>query len=225
MNAQALTDRVVSRERIAALDFGLTVLMTAVAETVDAERRRALGRGPILSVSAEPIHTNGAGAQWVRLERDSGDSVAVADLDIVVVLPDHTKRARLHGSGRGTHPGRPQRQSRLRARPEGCRRSHRGPRRGWRYARSGRCGRFPYRTQPRCPRTGTECRGRAVPHRVGDATRPRASRSGELTPRRRRPARVHARTATARRRPGPHADRCRPRRGPCRRCRRRVRRG
>lgn len=45
MNAQALTDRVVSREWIAALGFGLTVLMIAVAEGLLIQSGGALSDG------------------------------------------------------------------------------------------------------------------------------------------------------------------------------------
>ena len=93
----ALTDRAISREGMAAIGFGATVLMIAVAGGLLMQTSDALSDGgPIISVSSEPVHANGPDAQWVRIKHDSGDTIDVADLDLVVTLPDHTKRARLH---------------------------------------------------------------------------------------------------------------------------------
>lgn len=94
----AITDRAISREGMAALGFGLTVLMIAIAGGLLMQTSDSLSDGgPILSVDADPVHSSGQHSQWVRLKHTSGDTVAVSDLELVVTLPDHTKRARLHG--------------------------------------------------------------------------------------------------------------------------------
>lgn len=94
----AITDRAISREGMAALGFGLTVLMMAIAGGLLMQTSDSLSDGgPILSVDAEPVPTSGPYSQWVRFKHTSGDTVAVSDLELVVKLPDHTKRARLHG--------------------------------------------------------------------------------------------------------------------------------
>jgi FlaG/FlaF family flagellin (archaellin) len=91
-------DRAVSQEGMAALGFGLTVLMIAVAGGLLMQSGDSLSDGgPILSTSSDPVHATGPDSQWVRITHESGDSVDVADVDIVVSLPDHDKRARLHG--------------------------------------------------------------------------------------------------------------------------------
>jgi len=95
---KAITDRAISREGMAALGFGLTVLMIAIAGGLLMQTSDSLSDGgPILSVNAEPVHTSGQHSQWVRMKHASGDTVAVSNLALVVKLPDHTKRARLHG--------------------------------------------------------------------------------------------------------------------------------
>jgi len=90
-------DRAISREGMAALGFGLTVLMIGVAGGLLMQTSGSLSDGgPILSTSSEPVHATGPDAGWVRITHESGDTVAVANVDIVVSLPDHDKRARLH---------------------------------------------------------------------------------------------------------------------------------
>lgn len=90
-------DRAVSQEGMAALGFGLTVLMIAVAGGLLMQSGDSLSDGgPILSTSSEPVHATGADSGWVRIAHESGDTVDVADVDVVVSLPDHDKRARLH---------------------------------------------------------------------------------------------------------------------------------
>ncbi|MFB6141041.1 MAG: hypothetical protein ABEJ26_11475 [Halosimplex sp.] len=94
----AITDRAVSREGMAALGFGLTVLMIAVAGGLLMQSSDSLSDGgPILSVTSEPVHATGDDAYWVRITHDSGDTVDVANVDVTVTLPEHGKRARLHG--------------------------------------------------------------------------------------------------------------------------------
>jgi len=100
MNGRILgaADRAVSQEGMAALGFALTVLMIAVAGGLLMQSGDSLSDGgPILSTSSEPVHATGPDSQWVRITHESGDTVDVADVDIVVSLPDHSKRARLHG--------------------------------------------------------------------------------------------------------------------------------
>ncbi len=83
---------------MAAVGFGLTVVMMAVVGGLLMQTSDSLSDGgPIVSTSAEPVSATGEDSQWVRVKHSSGDSVAVADIDVVVRLPDHDKRARLHG--------------------------------------------------------------------------------------------------------------------------------
>ncbi|MFC7194564.1 hypothetical protein ACFQL4_07695 [Halosimplex aquaticum] len=83
---------------MAAIGFGLTVLMIAVTGGLLMQTSDSLSDGgPILSTNADPIRADGGDAQWIRIRHKSGDTVDVADLDLVVKLPDHDKRARLHG--------------------------------------------------------------------------------------------------------------------------------
>lgn len=90
-------DRGISQEKMAALAFGLTVLMMAIVGGLLMQSGDSLtGGGPIMSTSAETVHASGSDAQWVRVKHTDGDTVAVKNLDIVVELPDHGKRARLH---------------------------------------------------------------------------------------------------------------------------------
>ncbi|WP_459192131.1 hypothetical protein [Halosimplex sp. J119] len=91
-------DRAVSKEGMAALGFGLTVLMMAITGGLLMQTSDSLSEGgPILSTSADPIHASGDDAQWIRIAHESGDTVALAEIDLIVNLPDHNKRARLHG--------------------------------------------------------------------------------------------------------------------------------
>jgi FlaG/FlaF family flagellin (archaellin) len=90
-------DRGLSKEGMAALGFGLTVVMIAVAGGLLMQTSDSLSDGgPILSTSSESVHATGPDSGWVRITHESGDTVDVADLDLVVDLPDHDKRARLH---------------------------------------------------------------------------------------------------------------------------------
>jgi hypothetical protein len=91
-------DRAISREGMAALGFGLTVLMIGVAGGLLMQTSDSLSDGgPILSTNSESVHATGPDSGWVRITHESGDTVDVADIDLVVSLPDHDKRARLHG--------------------------------------------------------------------------------------------------------------------------------
>ncbi|WP_415381293.1 hypothetical protein [Halosimplex sp. TS25] len=91
-------DRAISTEGMAAIGFGLTVLMIAVTGGLLMQTSGFLSDGgPILSTNADPVQADGENAQWLRIRHESGDTVAVSDLDLVVELPDHDKRARLHG--------------------------------------------------------------------------------------------------------------------------------
>ncbi|WP_436932158.1 hypothetical protein [Halosimplex halobium] len=91
-------DRAISREGMAALGFGLTVLMIGVTGGLLMQTGDSLSDGgPILSTSSEPVHATGPTSGWVRISHESGDTVDVADVDLIVSLPDHDKRARLHG--------------------------------------------------------------------------------------------------------------------------------
>ena len=91
-------DRAISQEGMAALGFGLTVLMIGIAGGLLMQSGDSLSDGgPILSTSSEPVHATGPEAGWVRITHESGDTVDVADIDLIVSLPDHDKRARLHG--------------------------------------------------------------------------------------------------------------------------------
>ncbi len=91
-------DRAISTEGMAAIGFGLTVLMIAVTGGLLMQTGDFLSDGgPILSTNADPVQADGEDAQWLRIRHESGASVAVADLDLIVKLPDHDKRARLHG--------------------------------------------------------------------------------------------------------------------------------
>jgi FlaG/FlaF family flagellin (archaellin) len=91
-------DRGISKEGMAAVAFGLTVLMMAVTGGLLMQTSDSLtDGGPTLATSADPVTASGENSQWVRIAHESGDTVAVADIEVVVTLPDHDKRARLHG--------------------------------------------------------------------------------------------------------------------------------
>jgi len=91
-------DRGLSREGVAALGFGLTVLMMAVVGGVLMGVGDSLsGSGPVLSATAEPVSAGDTpDDQWVRIRQDSGDAVAVENLTIEVWVPAHRVRATLH---------------------------------------------------------------------------------------------------------------------------------
>jgi len=91
-------DRAISKETMAGVAFGLTVLMMAVTGGLLMQTSDSLSDGgPILSTSADPVSASGENSQWVRIAHESGDTVPVAEIEVVVTLPDHDKRARLHG--------------------------------------------------------------------------------------------------------------------------------
>lgn len=91
-------DRAISREGMAALGFGLTVLMIGITGGLLMQTSDSLSDGgPILSTSSESVHATGPDSGWVRIAHESGDTVPVAEIDLLVTLPDHDKRARLHG--------------------------------------------------------------------------------------------------------------------------------
>jgi hypothetical protein len=91
--------RAVSKEGMAALGFALTVAMIGVTGALLMQSGDSLtGGGPILSVEAETVDaSNDPDGQWLRISHGSGDTVDVANLTINVTVPDHRKRARLHG--------------------------------------------------------------------------------------------------------------------------------
>lgn len=94
----AVADRGISKEGMAAVAFGLTVLMMAVTGGLLMQTSDSLtDGGPTLATSADPVTASGENGQWVRIAHESGDTVAVADIEVVVRLPDHDKRATLHG--------------------------------------------------------------------------------------------------------------------------------
>jgi FlaG/FlaF family flagellin (archaellin) len=93
-----VADRAVSQEGMAALGFGLTVLMIGVAGGLLMQSGDSLqDGGPILSTTSESVHATGPDSGWVRISHESGDTVDVADVDVVVRLPANDKRATLHG--------------------------------------------------------------------------------------------------------------------------------
>lgn len=100
MRGTRTTERgAISKEGMAAIAFGLTVLMIAITGGLLMQTSGSLSDGgPILTAETEPVDAaNGPEGQWVRVVHDSGSAVAVSNLSINVSLPDHRMRARLHG--------------------------------------------------------------------------------------------------------------------------------
>jgi FlaG/FlaF family flagellin (archaellin) len=91
-------DRGLSREGVAALGFGLTIVMMAVVGGVLMGVGDSLsGSGPVVSATAEPVVPgDGPDDQWVRIRHDSGDTIAVENLTVEVWIPAHRMRATLH---------------------------------------------------------------------------------------------------------------------------------
>jgi len=92
-------DRAISKEGMAAIAFALTVAMMAVTGGLLIQSSGSISAGgPLLSVSAEPIDASNDGSgQWIRITHESGDAVDVVNLSINVSVPDHRKRATVHG--------------------------------------------------------------------------------------------------------------------------------
>lgn len=88
-------NRAVSREGFAAIAFGMTVVMIAATGGLLMQTSGGLAdNGPMLTAEADPV---GADEQWVSVKHRNGRAVAVSDLRVNVTLPDHRKRASLHG--------------------------------------------------------------------------------------------------------------------------------
>lgn len=95
----AVDERAISKEGMAAIAFGLTVLMIAISGGLLMQTSGNLSDGgPILTASAEPVDaTTGPDGYWVRIEHETGSTVAVSNLTLNVSLPDQRKRASVHG--------------------------------------------------------------------------------------------------------------------------------
>jgi len=91
--------RAISKEGMAALAFALTVAMMGVTGGILLQSSGQLSDGgPVISAEAEPITaTDGPDGQWIRLEHESGVNLDVTNLTVNVSLPEHRKRAGLHG--------------------------------------------------------------------------------------------------------------------------------
>jgi len=91
-------DRGLSREGVAALGFGLTIVMMAVVGGVLMGVGDSLSEsGPGVSATADPVAPgDGPNDQWVRIHHDNGDTVAVENLSVEVWIPAHRMRATLH---------------------------------------------------------------------------------------------------------------------------------
>jgi len=91
------SERGISKEGVAALGFGLTVVMMAVVGAALMQTGENLsGGGPIVSTSADEVEPGtGPDAQWVRIYHEGGETVDVRNLSIIVRLPDHNKRSTL----------------------------------------------------------------------------------------------------------------------------------
>lgn len=92
-------DRGISKEGMAAIGFGLTVLMMAVTGGLLMQTGDDLSEGgPIVSASADPIDaSNGPDGQWIRITHENGATLDVANLTVNVSVPDHRKRASITG--------------------------------------------------------------------------------------------------------------------------------
>jgi hypothetical protein len=90
-------ERGISPEGVAALGFGLTILMLAVVGAGLLQLDDSLSSNqPVISTTAEPVHGGtGLNDQWVRIHHDNGERIDVANITITVWLPDHRKRATL----------------------------------------------------------------------------------------------------------------------------------
>lgn len=101
MNGPRFTtaDRAVSKEGMAAIAFGLTILMIGITGGLLMQTGESLNDGgPVLTASAAPADaSNGPEGQWLRIKHENGKTVAVSNLTINVTLPEHRKRASLHG--------------------------------------------------------------------------------------------------------------------------------
>lgn len=95
----ASDDGAVSKEGMAAIAFGLTVLMMAVTGGLLMQTGDDLSDGgPILTASTEPIDSsNDREGQWIDVKHESGTTVAVSNLTVDVSIPDHRKEATVHG--------------------------------------------------------------------------------------------------------------------------------
>jgi FlaG/FlaF family flagellin (archaellin) len=84
---------------MAAIAFALTVAMMAVTGGLLIQSSGSISAGgPFLSASAEPIGaSNDQSGQWIRIAHESGDAVDVSNLSVNVSVPDHRKRATVHG--------------------------------------------------------------------------------------------------------------------------------
>lgn len=89
----------VSKEGMAAVAFGLTVLMIGITGGLLMQTGDDLDDGgPLLSASTEPIDSsNGSDGQWIRVKHETGTTVAVSNLTVNVTVPDHRKKATVHG--------------------------------------------------------------------------------------------------------------------------------
>ena len=92
-------ERALSKEWMAALAFGLTILMIGITGGLLMQTSGSLSDGgPMLTASAEPIDaSNDQPGQWLRVKHESGARVDLSNLTINVSVPDHRKRASLHG--------------------------------------------------------------------------------------------------------------------------------
>lgn len=95
----ASDERAVSKEGMAAIAFGLTILMMAITGGLLMQTGDDLSDGgPILTASTEPIDpADGPGGQWIHVKHESGTTVAVSNLTVEISIPDHRKRATVHG--------------------------------------------------------------------------------------------------------------------------------
>mgnify|MGYP000613310907 CR=1 FL=1 len=91
-------DRGLSTEGVAALGFGLTVVLMAVVGGVLMGMGDSLqGSGPVVSASTDTLVAgDDPDDQWVRITHESGDTIAVENLSIEVWIPAHRMRATLH---------------------------------------------------------------------------------------------------------------------------------
>lgn len=90
--------RAISKEGMAAVGFAFTVLIIGVMGGLLMQSGDLLtGGGPLLSAETDQIDASNDDGQWVRISHESGDTVDVANLTINVTIPDHRRRATLHG--------------------------------------------------------------------------------------------------------------------------------
>jgi FlaG/FlaF family flagellin (archaellin) len=89
-------DRAISKEGMAAIGFGLTVLMMAVTGGILMQSGESLSDGgPIVTAEADSINpSNGPDGQWIRIEHKGGPTVDVSNLTVNVSVPNHPEQGK-----------------------------------------------------------------------------------------------------------------------------------